>query len=71
MWSSEIGRASSRQRTFMHIEPICFALLVMARDLADLQQLTMSTIAGMDGVSSVETMVFSEILKYRSEPGPL
>jgi Lrp/AsnC family leucine-responsive transcriptional regulator len=47
------------------------SLLVMARDLADLQELTMTTIAGMDGVSSVETMVFSEILKYQSELGAL
>jgi DNA-binding Lrp family transcriptional regulator len=47
------------------------SLLVKARDLADLQQLTMTTIAGIEGIRSVETMVFSEILKYQSELGAL
>jgi DNA-binding Lrp family transcriptional regulator len=43
------------------------SLLVMATDLNDLQELTMGAIAGIDGVRSVETMVFTEIIKYRSE----
>ncbi|MES2263998.1 MAG: Lrp/AsnC family transcriptional regulator [Pseudomonadota bacterium] len=43
------------------------SLLVMAADLADLQDLAMHRIATVAGVRSVETMVFSEILKYRSE----
>lgn len=47
------------------------SLLVMAASLADLQRLTMSTIAGMRGVREVETMIFSEIIKYRSELGAL
>ena len=47
------------------------SLLVMARDLADLQQLTMVNIAAIDGVRSLETMVFSDILKYQSALGAL
>ena len=43
------------------------SLLVMATDLKDLQELTMGSIAGINGVRSVETMVFTEIIKYRSE----
>ena len=47
------------------------SMLVMARDLVDLQDLTTNTIAAIEGVRSVETMVFSEILKYQSELGAL
>ena len=43
------------------------SLLVMAADLSDLQDLTIDTIAKIDGVGSIETMVFTDIIKYRSE----
>ncbi len=42
-------------------------LLVMAADLADLQNLTIDTIAHIPGVRAIETMIFTEIIKYRSE----
>lgn len=42
-------------------------LLVMAYDLADLQQLTGTTLVRIAGVRSIETFVLSEIFKYRSE----
>lgn len=47
------------------------SLLAMAASLEDLQRLTMTTIAGMRGVRAVETMIFSEVIKYRSELGAL
>ncbi|MBY0243586.1 MAG: Lrp/AsnC family transcriptional regulator [Burkholderiaceae bacterium] len=47
------------------------SLMVMAASLEDLQRLTTSTIAGMRGVRAVETTIFSEIIKYRSELGAL
>lgn len=42
-------------------------LLAMAATLPDLQKLIMEKIAKVEGVRSVETMVFTDVVKYQSE----
>ncbi|MEY2890311.1 MAG: hypothetical protein RJA98_219 [Pseudomonadota bacterium] len=42
-------------------------LLVIARTLDELQQIVLTQLAAIQGVSSIETMIISEVMKYRSE----
>ena len=65
--ANEISRLERVALVSILIGDPAISLLVMAVDLPDLQNLTIDTIAHIEGVRSIETMVFTEIIKYRSE----